>query len=156
VLTLGSEIAEHFTLLFGKRHNVFLHSQSSQVDYEEILSHHLRHFKVDMTLGFRIGDCLMYQHVPIRYEELICLKAATALRQAMYAVLGFSETGTFSNVILIRPLFPSQTISCVLAGGIAGFFLDPLIPPEYLIISLCCALLSLRVNLLFVSLPVLP
>src|SRR3972149_7672562 len=52
VLALGSDFAKSFAFVFGKRHDIFLHIQSSLVDYEDNIPHYLRHSKVDITLGF--------------------------------------------------------------------------------------------------------
>jgi hypothetical protein len=52
VFALGSEFAKSFAFLFGKCHDVFLHTQSSQVDYEENIPYSLRHYNVDVTLVF--------------------------------------------------------------------------------------------------------
>jgi hypothetical protein len=50
VLALGSDFAKSFAFVFDKGYDVFLHTQSSQVDYEENIPHALRHYKLDMTL----------------------------------------------------------------------------------------------------------
>ncbi|MFH1012055.1 MAG: hypothetical protein V1784_12585, partial [bacterium] len=69
--------------VFGKCHDVFLHSQSSPVDYEENISHFLRHHKVDVTLAFRDKK----GHIPARIKNFHFLKSLVISNKSEYSLV---------------------------------------------------------------------
>ena len=60
MLALGIEFAKSFAFFFGNCHDVLLHIQSSPFDYEKNIPHHLRYYKVDVTLESDAGFGVRY------------------------------------------------------------------------------------------------
>ena len=77
MFTFGSKCVKSFALLFGEYHDVFLHIQSSQIDYEERMLHSLRHYRVDITIVSILPTPILHER---RFRFCLHLASAEKIR----------------------------------------------------------------------------